>query len=137
MYKWRVTIEIWPFSGTTQENAGQRKNDFIVLGESMATAFEKADLIAMGMRTNPKVWRAPIVSIAQVEHLQEELASKSSVNQINKQMEEALKFAHAIMTNLRQALHDEPAVRGREWIPQATDLNDAIQKVHQALPSKE
>jgi len=139
MYKYRVTIEAWPFStnlgeAVDQKNAGQRRNNFIVTADGMSDAYKQAELITIGMRTNPKVWQTPIISIIQVDYLESEYVSKS--NDINKKMEEALSIAHAAMCSLRTALHDEPAVRGREWIPLGTTLNDAIRAVYQALPTK-
>ena len=68
--RWLVTIEAWPHStgngqDTDQKAAGPRKNDFVVKAEGMRSAFEAAEQIAMGMRVNPMIWRAPIVSIIQ------------------------------------------------------------------------
>jgi hypothetical protein len=68
--RWLITIEAWPHStGNGQEAdqkaAGPRKNDFVVRAEGMQSAFEAAEQIAMGMRVNPMIWRAPIVSIVQ------------------------------------------------------------------------
>jgi hypothetical protein len=66
--RWLVTIEVWPHSTgngakADQEAAGNRSQDFAVRAEGIAVALELAECIAQGMRTNPMVWRAPIVSI--------------------------------------------------------------------------
>lgn len=66
--RWIITIEAWPHStgngaDADQRAAGPRKNDFVVRAEGMKAAFEAAEFIAMGMRVNPAIWRAPIVSI--------------------------------------------------------------------------
>jgi hypothetical protein len=66
--RWIITIEAWPHStgkgdNADQEAAGPRKNDFAVRALDMKAAFEAAEHIAMGMRVNPMIWRAPITAI--------------------------------------------------------------------------
>lgn len=66
--RWMVTIEAWPHSTgngheADQKAAGPLKNDFAVRALDMGAAFEAAEHIAMGMRVNPMIWRAPIVAI--------------------------------------------------------------------------
>ena len=63
MKRWKITIEAWPFSQVSQELAGKRSNDYPVRAEDMADAFRQAEAIAMGVRANPAVWRAPITAI--------------------------------------------------------------------------
>lgn len=70
MNRWRVTIEAWPHSSgkgqeADQAAAGPRTNDFVVRAVDMSAALEAAEHIAMGMRVNPMVWRAPITGIIQ------------------------------------------------------------------------
>lgn len=66
--RWIITIEAWPHSTgngheADQKAAGERKTDFAVRALDMGAAFEAAEHIAMGMRVNPMIWRAPIVAI--------------------------------------------------------------------------
>ena len=68
MTRWIVTIEAWPHSsGNGQENdqkaAGERTSNYTVRAIDIAQALEFAEAIAMGMRHNTMVRRAPIVSI--------------------------------------------------------------------------
>ncbi len=66
--RWMVTIEAWPHStGNGQEAdqklAGERSQNFAVRAIDISAALELAEAIAQGMRTNPMVWRAPIMAI--------------------------------------------------------------------------
>jgi hypothetical protein len=68
MYAWLIRIEAWPHStGRGQEvdqaQAGKREQTFVVSAQDAKDALERAELIAQGMRTNPMVWRAPIIEI--------------------------------------------------------------------------
>jgi hypothetical protein len=71
MRRWKITIEAWPFSmekctaEDAQKLAGERSKDYVVRAIDAAQALEFADAIAMGVRSNPAVWRAPIVALAQ------------------------------------------------------------------------
>ena len=65
---WKISIEAWPHSSglgaeAEQKLCGDRVAVFAVRAVDMKAAFEAAEQIAMGMRTNPAVWRAPIVEI--------------------------------------------------------------------------
>lgn len=70
--RWKVTVEAWPFSPATQhgetmeiaqKRAGERSASYVVRAVDMGDAFKAAEHIAMGIRANPAVWRAPITSI--------------------------------------------------------------------------
>jgi hypothetical protein len=66
--RWKITIEAWPHSTGNgshkdQEAAGERSKDYVIRAEGMAAAVEFAEAIAMGVRSNPMVWRAPIIAI--------------------------------------------------------------------------
>jgi hypothetical protein len=68
MRLWIVTIEAWPHSTGNgneidQAAAGDRIKSYPVRAEDMADAFRMAEAIAMGVRANPAVWRAPITAI--------------------------------------------------------------------------
>lgn len=70
--KWFVAIEAWPHSSgrgqeVDQATVGPREQHFVVKAVGMSDALEGAELIAVGMRTNPMVWRAPIVQIRQIK----------------------------------------------------------------------
>lgn len=81
--RWMVTIEAWPHStgngaDADQRAAGLRSQNFAVRAEGMAAALELAEAIAQGMRTNPMVWRAPIVAIVQEQERQRQLEKPSA-----------------------------------------------------------
>lgn len=67
MDRWKITIEAWPFSvgGAVpdQAAAGDRAKDYVVRAEDAAEAMRLAEAIAMGVRANPAVWRAPITGV--------------------------------------------------------------------------
>lgn len=74
MELWKVTIEAWPFfcgtDKTTEEAqsaAGNRSASYAVRAVDIADALRMAEAIAMGIRANPAVWRAPITSIIKDE----------------------------------------------------------------------
>ena len=65
---WLVEIEAWPQStgrgaDVDQKEAGERCKSYPVRAIDMGEAFRMAEAIAMGVRANPMVWRAPIVKI--------------------------------------------------------------------------
>lgn len=63
MYLWKITIEAWPFSGVSQDLAGDRSRDYAIRAKDIAEALKLAEAIAMGVRANPAVWIAPIKAI--------------------------------------------------------------------------
>ena len=67
MQEWVVIIEVWPFSGVDQKLAGPRTSTFRT-GLTQPTMFREAAQFAkavqVGMKANPQVWEAPIVSVA-------------------------------------------------------------------------
>ena len=67
MNEWRIKIRVWPFSGGTVEDVGPEIQSFSVPAIDnfkMATRF--ADAFLMGIRCNPKVWQADIISVEMV-----------------------------------------------------------------------
>lgn len=72
MYRWKITIEAWPHStgagaAEDQAAAGERSTDFKVNARDLAHAYELARAIQMGVEVNPRVWRAPITAILQMQ----------------------------------------------------------------------
>jgi len=68
MDRWMITIEAWPHSTDNgneedQKRAGDRSKNYVVRAIDAAQALEFAEAIAMGVRSNPMVWRAPITAI--------------------------------------------------------------------------
>lgn len=73
MRRWKITIEAWPFFlGCSQEEAqklaGERSKDYVVCAIDASQELAFAEAIAMGVRSNPAVWRAPITAIVQAPH---------------------------------------------------------------------
>ena len=71
MSKWAVKIETWPYStgkgsAVDQEACGDRSSTYTIEAGCIRAALEKSELIVHGIRTNPRVWLAPIVSITVV-----------------------------------------------------------------------
>jgi hypothetical protein len=64
--KWRITIENWVYSGIDQKLAGSKKNDYDIEADGIDMAVSFAHAIVKGIRTNPAIWEAPIISIVQV-----------------------------------------------------------------------
>lgn len=67
-YRWKITIQAWPHStGNGQLNdqkaAGDRSREFEIRASDMAEAFRHAQSIALGIKSNPMVWQAPIRAI--------------------------------------------------------------------------
>lgn len=65
---WKVTIEAWPHQtgegrDEDQKAAGERSANYTVRAVDMGDALKAAEYIAMGVRANPRVWRAPITAI--------------------------------------------------------------------------
>lgn len=66
-----VEIRVWPFStgkgrDVDQKNAGEAVQHFRVEADGMSSALHKANLIAIGILTNPHVWQAPIYKIVRI-----------------------------------------------------------------------
>lgn len=73
MTRWKVTIAAWPHStgegrDTDQRAAGERSKDYVVRAMDFQGAVVLAEAIAMGVRANPAVWRAPIEAIVKQPH---------------------------------------------------------------------
>jgi hypothetical protein len=92
--RWLVTIEAWPQStgngaDADQKAAGHRTQNFSVRAEGMAAALEAAEYIAQGMRTNPMIWRAPIVGIQSEEEIQRRYQAEKAARERAEDMKAA------------------------------------------------
>jgi hypothetical protein len=72
-FRWQITIEAWPYAtgrgrAADQKDCGGREHVFQVVAHDMAGAFDRAQLLASGMRTNPAMWQAPITKIERCPH---------------------------------------------------------------------
>lgn len=70
MDMWKITIEAWPHQTgagieADQKAAGERFTDYAIRAVDASDALRMAEAIAMGVRANPIVWRAPITAIIQ------------------------------------------------------------------------
>lgn len=67
MAEWRIKVRVWGFHGSKGEDEiGPEFQSFsipVIDDFKMASRF--ADAIVMGIRCNPKVWQANIVSVEQ------------------------------------------------------------------------
>ena len=71
MMKWEITIEAWPHSNgqgadKDQEACGPRSQVFHTRAETIDQALVHAHMAAAGMKTNPMMWQAPIMSVRRV-----------------------------------------------------------------------
>lgn len=65
---WTVTIETWPHStgqgqSVDQEACGERSTVYHINAEDAEDALYKAQLIAKGVKSNPRVWQAKIFGL--------------------------------------------------------------------------
>ena len=66
--EWRIKIRLWPFFGTKQEEIGPEIQSFNVPAiDDFKMACRFADAFLMGIRCNPKVWDAHIISVEMVK----------------------------------------------------------------------
>lgn len=68
MDRWKITIEAWPHAtdegrAADQVAAGELSADYVVRALDAEHALQFAEAIAMGVRANPRVWRAPITAL--------------------------------------------------------------------------
>lgn len=68
MYQWTVKIEVWPYStdkgvDADQIACGDKCITRLVRADDIKEALNFANLIVEGIKTNPRVWQAPIMSI--------------------------------------------------------------------------
>lgn len=66
--QWKIEIEVWPYStgaGSAEDKkaVGERSHQFVVPADDIHEAVKKAELIVQGIKTNPRVWQAPIMGI--------------------------------------------------------------------------
>lgn len=71
MNRWLVKMDVWPHqtgSGqeVDQEACGPREQSCEVQCHTITEAAKLGELFARGICTNPRVWQAPIMSIARI-----------------------------------------------------------------------
>lgn len=76
MWQWEVIVEAWPFSTGVgqlkdQEACGPREAPCYVTADDIAEAMRFAKVIAETLKRNPRVWKAPIVSVRRVRETAE------------------------------------------------------------------
>lgn len=65
---WKITVCVWPYStgvgaAEDQKAAGERTQVLEVSATDIRDALRQAELFVQGIKTNPRVWQAPIKSI--------------------------------------------------------------------------
>lgn len=70
MNEWSIKIHVWGYHGSKgPEEIGPEYQTFNVPAlDDFKWACRFADAFAMGIRCNPKVWQANVVSVTQVTH---------------------------------------------------------------------
>lgn len=73
MGEWQATIRVWPFSteaGVAEDKkaVGDEFKTFGFKSDSFDDAAAKANLIVMGIRSNPRAWSVNIVKLAEKTH---------------------------------------------------------------------
>ena len=68
MNRWRITIQVWPYStgrgaDEDQKAAGERVRYFYVNAHDIRDAMKMAQCFAEGIETSPAVWKAPIYGV--------------------------------------------------------------------------
>lgn len=67
MAEWRIKIRVWAFHGGGVADIGPEFQSFSVPAvDDFKMACRFADAFLMGIRCNPKVWQANIVSVEQL-----------------------------------------------------------------------
>lgn len=67
MFGWHIKVEVWPyFTGTTREEneqaCGGKLHEFELDRCSFDEMVARAALIITGIKTNPRVWQAQVIS---------------------------------------------------------------------------
>lgn len=68
MWEWEIIIEVWPYStgqgaDTDQQACGPRTHLQIIRADDFAIASKYANVAACALKSNPRVWQAPIASV--------------------------------------------------------------------------
>jgi hypothetical protein len=61
--KWVAIVELWPYSGISQMQTGPRSVRVVVDGQDIRQAMASVDMFVLGLKTNPNVWQAPVMSL--------------------------------------------------------------------------
>lgn len=60
---WKVVIEAWPYFGTKQEEVSPRSRVFSIQASDFEDAVRQARGIQIGIKSDDRVWEAPIMSV--------------------------------------------------------------------------
>jgi hypothetical protein len=66
MKEYELRFEVWPFFSIPQEQAGERQQAYVFRADSFDDACELARVYIAGVKANPAVWQAPIISVAKI-----------------------------------------------------------------------
>ncbi len=71
MYEWKIRIDVWPHStgqgaSVDQGACGPRTQIFNVIAGDIREAIGVAQMIVKGIKTNPRVWEAPIFEVSRI-----------------------------------------------------------------------
>jgi hypothetical protein len=62
--KWIAIVELWPYHGISQMQTGPRSVRVIVGGHDILQAMASVEVFVLGLKTNPNIWQAPVMSLA-------------------------------------------------------------------------
>jgi|HubBroStandDraft_2_1064218.scaffolds.fasta_scaffold652522_2 hypothetical protein len=65
---WNIRIEVWPHSTGNGSKAdleacGERYYENTTMADTIDEALSRAGLIALGIKTNPRVWQANVIKV--------------------------------------------------------------------------
>jgi hypothetical protein len=60
---WVAIVELWPYSGISQMQTGPRAVRVVVGGHDIRQAMVSVEMFVLGLKTNPNIWQAPVMSI--------------------------------------------------------------------------
>jgi hypothetical protein len=63
---WEAKINVWGFFGTPKERLGDSPKTFKFEANNINDALKRAELICVGIRTNPDVWQANVISLKEI-----------------------------------------------------------------------
>lgn len=70
-YRWRATVNVWPFatgdgSEADQKACGPREVKTEFVADSIEEAISLTKVFVLGIKTNPRVWQAPIFALERI-----------------------------------------------------------------------
>lgn len=63
MHDWKITIEVWPYFGTNQDEVAPRVREFIRRANDFDDARKIADAIQTGVASHSKVWKSNLWAV--------------------------------------------------------------------------